>query len=83
MNITSQKYKSHTNSPNFVGYPLFYVVNDAKCWCSDCRNDELDHDDVVTSHDVNYDDKNLWCDNCSTQIECAYNNEENEVVEND
>ena len=67
----------YSNEPNFVGYPLWYVINNAECWCADCCNSELTGDEeVITS--VNYEDPELYCCNCSARIESAYGEESEE-----
>jgi hypothetical protein len=61
------KLPKYSNEPNFVGYPLWYVIDDYKCQCNEC--------DTI-SKEVNWDDANLWCDECSAKIEAAYIEEE-------
>ena len=82
----SEKYfKKYSCEPNFVGYPLWYVV-DGECWCHDCCNDMHENvdDDFIrkTSVEVNWEDVNLWCSQCCIQIESAYG-EESEEESND
>ena len=70
-------YAKYSNEPNFVGYPLWYVINNEECWCADCCNSELTGDEeVITS--VNYEDPELYCCNCSAKIESAYGEESEE-----
>ena len=60
------------------GYPLFYTTRDGGCLCSKCANENIDAtlgDDPewqITSKDVNYEDLDLWCDNCNAKVEAAY-----------
>lgn len=67
------------------GYPTFFICNDGAALCHDCVRKEWRH--VCEAHlidgyrhggwyveacDVNWEDPNLWCDHCSTRIESAY-----------
>ena len=61
----------YSNEPNFVGYPLWYVIDDHKCQCNECAAVSKEEGSTV-SKQVNWDDDNLWCDECSTKIEAAY-----------
>ena len=61
----------YSNLPNFVGYPLWYVIDDYKCQCNECATVSKTEGHVVDQQ-VNYDDANLWCDECSEKIESAY-----------
>ena len=78
----SEKYfKKYSGEPNFVGYPLWYVVDD-ECWCHDCCNDMYENVDEHfirrASVEVNWEDKNLWCSQCCIQIESAYADDEDD-----
>lgn len=68
------------------GYPLFIVCNDGACLCTDCAKKEyhqIAHDTVkgwgtgwdVAAAAVNWEDSDLYCDNCNKQIESAYGEE--------
>src|SRR5690606_3191805 len=64
------------------GYPLFYVTEDNGVLCPRCANKNrrlcLSPDDPqwhVVDYDINYEDEDLYCDNCSQPIECAYPSE--------
>lgn len=65
----------YSNQPNFVGYPLWYVIDDYKCQCNECATVSKTEGYSVEQQ-VNYDDVNLWCDECSEKIETAYAEEE-------
>lgn len=63
------------------GYPLFYVVKDptdlysAYVVCPKCAKQvEADAESVerVVAGHVNWEDEDLYCENCGAQIECAY-----------
>jgi hypothetical protein len=60
----------YSNDPNFVGYPLFYVIEDYKCECHECATESRDEGETITTH-VNYDDPQLYCFTCSEQIEAS------------
>ena len=79
--MSDKYFQKYSCEPNFVGYPLWYVV-DSECWCHDCCNDmyeNVDEDFISkTSAEVNWEDKNLWCSQCSIQIESAYGEESEE-----
>ena len=90
-------FRKYSNDPNFVGYPIFYIV-EGECVCGDCCNEAwesgdeyyqpIDHparnNDVYNeeiTEAVNWENQNLWCAYCSTQIESAYaSDEENEEL---
>jgi hypothetical protein len=69
------KLPKYSNEPNFVGYPLWYVIDDYKCQCNECATISKEEGYSV-SKQVNWDDANLWCDECSAKIEAAYIEEE-------
>ena len=60
------------------GYPIFYLVEDGGCLCPDCANENmnltLNGDDQwrIVWQDINYEDNELYCDNCDRQIDSAY-----------
>jgi hypothetical protein len=64
------------------GYPLFYVTRDNGVLCPACANRNLkltlgdDPQWRIVDCDVNYEDPELYCDNCSERIESAYAEEE-------
>ena len=60
-------------------YPLFYIVEGWKPLCACCA--EKCDDDVEQA--VNWEDANLFCDECSNRIESAYNEPESEEVNNE
>tara|TARA_R100000664_G_scaffold27686_1_gene38524 strand:+ start:1427 stop:1630 length:204 start_codon:yes stop_codon:yes gene_type:complete len=55
-------------------YPLLYLTNANQVLCSCCATDE---EEEVTAH-INYEVTDLYCDECSTRIESAYGEEEEE-----
>ena len=61
----------YSNMPNFVGYPYYYVVDTYDCECNECASiSKLEGKEVESR--VNYDNEQLYCFTCSTQIEAAY-----------
>ena len=75
-------FPKYTNAPNFVGYPLFYVLNQETVLCADCCTDQYNEEsgDHIES-EVNYDDENLYCWECSEKIESAYGENDQEELE--
>ena len=88
----SLPFRKYSNDPNFVGYPLYYIV-EGECVCNHCCNEAwesgeeyyqpIDHparnNDVYNEEigeAVNYEDKNLYCANCGVRIETAYKEDE-------
>ena len=69
------KLLKYSNEPNFVGYPLWYVIDDYKCQCNECATISKEEGHLVEAQ-VNLDDPNLWCDECSEKIDAAYIEEE-------
>jgi len=57
------------------GYPIFYLDSRSSVLCPDCANTEeasvCKTSDIVAA-DVNYEDNDLYCDECSKRIESAY-----------
>jgi hypothetical protein len=65
------------------GYPLYYLTSDGGVLCPACVTKERQqifrsthehaHDGwAVEAVDVNYEDSELYCDNCNKRIESAY-----------
>lgn len=65
----------YSNLPNFVGYPLYYVVDSNDCECHECATDSKAEGKLVEPH-VNYDNPELYCFTCSEKIEAAYIDDE-------
>ncbi len=73
-------------STDLGGYPLFLITSDGAPLCFDCAKKEARNifDSIdrrsgdgwrVIACDINYEDTDLHCDNCSKQIESAYGND--------
>ena len=62
------------------GYPLVAVTSDGACLCHRCTATEREAIGTTTGTDgwnvvglqVNWEDSQLFCDQCSAQIEAAY-----------
>jgi len=57
------------------GYPLFYLDGENSVLCVECarKSDEEEFPQFrPIAADVNWEDRSLYCDNCSEQIESAY-----------
>ena len=67
------------------GYPVFYVCRDSGVLCPDCAReaekegltgDEYDPQWNIVAAEVNWEDPELFCDNCGGRIESAYAEDE-------
>jgi hypothetical protein len=56
-------------------YPMFYVDNEGEVLCPDCANKD-GYADTITGQDCNWEDPDLYCDDCNKRIESAYAEEE-------
>lgn len=61
------------------GYPYYYIDGDGSVLCAECAR-KSDNDDELEQFrpvacGINLDDEQLYCDNCSCLIECAYPSE--------
>ena len=69
-------FRKCSNDPNFVGYPLYYIV-EGECVCKHCCNEAWE-----IAEAVNWENKHLYCSDCGVRIETAYKEDEIEE-END
>jgi hypothetical protein len=59
-------------------YPMFYVTKGLDVICPTCVNKDiaqykdLNNDSYVAGISVNWEDTNLYCDECGERIESAY-----------
>lgn len=76
---------SHLEWPSYTcpgGYPTYYTTKDEGCLCPVCANDNLyltlDGDDQwrIVDQYINYEDNDLYCDNCWRKIDHAYDMED-------
>lgn len=56
------------------GYPLYYILKDTNIVCPDCAN-KLPKGEVELA-DVNWENCDLYCDECGDRIESAYAEDE-------
>jgi hypothetical protein len=57
------------------GYPIYYIDSNNSVLCPDCaRAEESSKAQIftITAADVNYENDDLYCDECSKRIESAY-----------
>ncbi len=60
------------------GYPVYYLCADNGVMCPKCANDNAELDDVddpqwhLIGQDINWEDPDLYCDNCNERIQSAY-----------
>ena len=72
-------YPEYSNQPNFVGYPIYYIVDHHECWCASCINEDLYDKKKMTGTAVNYDDPYLYCSQCSKAIQAAYKDAKGDI----
>jgi len=53
-------------------YPLFYIVDGWQALCAGCAEES----ESPSEQAVNWEDANLYCDECSCRLESAYNEPE-------
>lgn len=74
-------------------YPLFYLMADGECMCTDCVKAERrsilgamadksyrDFQWTPVAIDINYEDGDMYCAQCNERIESAYAEPEDEVA---
>ena len=83
-NTTGFKNFIRAGSHTFPGgYPVFMIAKDSICLCYNCAKenakliiestrDESASDWCYVASDVNWEDHELYCDNCNGRIESAY-----------
>ena len=63
------------------GYPIYYICADGGILCPNCVDverelidsaDECDRQWMVIGQEINYEDDQLYCDNCNKRIKPAY-----------
>lgn len=72
--ITEDLKNSEGKLPSYAwpgGYPIFYVDDQNNILCPDCANKE-GYNSIPTHYDVNWEDPDLYCDDCGNRIESAY-----------
>lgn len=63
------------------GYPIFYLDSGNNVLCVKCAN-KVQMGTYVIEYDVNYEDPDLYCDDCSEQIESAYGDDNDSDSDN-
>lgn len=58
------------------GYPMFYLTHDNDVLCPSCANNEQD---AISAADANWEDPQMYCEECNNRIESAYAEDEVEV----
>lgn len=53
-------------------YPLYYLDGENNDLCPDCANENDNYTSPITAYGVNYEDSELYCDQCGKRIESAY-----------
>ena len=65
------------------GYPMFYLDEDNSSVCAECVQEQVNSGfsfcPEIVAACVNYEDEHLACDECSSQIECAYGKGDNDI----
>lgn len=54
------------------GYPMFYFDKGNNILCPTCANKNDEYSDPIAAYDTNWEDPDLYCDECSKRIESAY-----------
>ena len=68
-------------------YPMFYVTKSNDVICPDCVNKNIssfkDEEDInyIVARDANWEDPELYCDECSEKIPSAYADDDEVVAE--
>lgn len=57
-------------------YPVFYMTRKGQALCADCATEVMHEDTGPVDADVNWEDPDLFCDECSQRIESAYAEDE-------
>ena len=73
---------THSNQPNFVGYPYFYQVEGFICECAECATTSKEEGKTVTEQ-CNWDDTSLCCFTCGSSIPSAYGEDDSSEESSD
>ena len=83
--MEQRTFQKYANEPNFVGYPLFYVVSSnfgTQLMCADCCTEEYTGAEDVTT-EANWEDHQLYCHVCSDKIDAAYEEDDDDDSDDD
>ncbi len=72
MNLTNLRADNNGKLPDFAwpgGYPMYYINKKGEAFCPDCAN-KANND--VTDGEPNWENTDLYCDDCGKRIESAY-----------
>ena len=58
------------------GYPMYYVDDEGNILCPRCANKNDEYSAELIAYDANWEDPDLYCDNCQERIESAYAEED-------
>jgi len=56
-------------------YPMFYIDDQGNTLCPKCANKHDEYSGTIIEYTINWEDENLYCDDCSEKIESAYGEE--------
>lgn len=59
-------------------YPLFYIDKQGNWICPDCANRPVDQSQDVIDYGVNWENPNIYCEDCGARIASAYGEDEEE-----
>lgn len=53
------------------GYPILYIVDENEILCAKCAKN-IDQNEQTIFRNINWENSDLYCDECGKKIECAY-----------
>ena len=72
----AEEQRSDGKLPSYAfpgGYPIFYLDQDDSCLCSECaQKDKDDSYYVIKEYEINEENEELFCDECSKHIDSAW-----------
>ena len=74
MKPTTEQLPAYSNQPNFVGYPLFYIIDGETAMCACCATEAQGEAKTVEA-ECNWENKWLDCEQCGVWIDYAYGDE--------
>jgi len=70
MKKVSEENKGELPYNTMLGlYPLFYVDDQGNTLCPECANKHEEYNGTIIDYDVNWEDPDLFCDDCGNRIE--------------
>lgn len=58
------------------GYPIIYLDSENFVLCSECANDEAEHNNPIVAHFIHWEGQSERCEDCSAEMESAYGDPE-------